>query len=162
MNSQRHLEFHSQVYRKMHLMQILISFFCDYIKPCKGMKNIWVVQIFLFADLVCTEIFYTFAAEMNKINKFVWKWESFFWWQHYWWLYGNIWLKRYPNHQVRAYADIYDFEMHSWKNPINWGRNIETIIGSKVARKGVPYVIHFYGSQTLTPILSWIKWNIIL
>ena len=35
--------------------------------------------------------------------------------------------------------------------------DLETIIGSKVAGKGVPYVIHFYGSQTLTPILPWIK-----
>ncbi len=42
-------------------------------------------------------------------------------------------------------------------NKVVLGRNIETIIGSKVARKGVPYVIHFYGSQTLTPILPWIK-----
>ena len=72
-------------------------------------------------------------------------------------VYGNITLKRYSNHQVRAFADTYNFEMHSWKNPLNWGRNIETIIGSKVAGKGVPYVIHFYGSQTLTPILPWIK-----
>ena len=54
-------------------------------------------------------------------------------------------------------AYTYDFEMHSWKNPLNWGRNIETIIGSKVAGQGVSYVIHFYGSQTLTPILPWIK-----
>ena len=38
-------------------------------------------------------------------------------------------------------------------NKVVLGRNIETIIGSKVAGKGVPYVIHFYGSQTLTAIL---------
>ena len=57
----------------------------------------------------------------------------------------------------RYFASYNNFEMHSWKNPLNWGRNIETIIGSKVAGKGVPYVIHFYGSQTLTPILPWIK-----
>lgn len=42
-------------------------------------------------------------------------------------------------------------------NKVVLGRNIETIIRSKVAGKGVPYVIHFYGSQTLTPILPWIK-----
>ena len=41
--------------------------------------------------------------------------------------------------------------------PDEHGRNIETIIGSKVAGQGVSYVIHFYGSQTLTPILPWIK-----
>lgn len=42
-------------------------------------------------------------------------------------------------------------------NKVVLGRNIETIIGSKVAGQGVSYVIHFYGSQTLTPILPWIK-----
>lgn len=72
-------------------------------------------------------------------------------------VYGQITLKRYPNHQVRAYSDTYNFEMHSWKNPLNWGRNIETIVGSKVAGNGTPYNIHFYGTQTLTPILPWIK-----
>lgn len=72
-------------------------------------------------------------------------------------VYGNITLKRYPNHQVRAYSDMYNFEMHPWTNPLNWGRNIETIIGNKVAGNGVPFDIHFYGTQTLTPILPWIK-----
>lgn len=72
-------------------------------------------------------------------------------------VYGKITLKRYPNHQVRAYSDTYNFEMHSWKNPLNWGRNVETIIGKMVAGSGVPYNINFYGSQTLTPILPWIK-----
>lgn len=72
-------------------------------------------------------------------------------------IYGNITLKRYPNHQVRAYSDTYNFEMHPWTNPLNWGRNIETIIGNKVAGTGIPYDIHFYGAQTLIPILPWIK-----
>ena len=30
------------------------------------------------------------------------------------------------------YADKYDFDMKSWKNPLNWGRNSETIIGEDV------------------------------
>ncbi len=47
--------------------------------------------------------------------------------------------------------------MHSWWNPLNWGRNVETILGDKVAGNGTPYKIHFYDSQTLTPILPWIK-----
>ena len=72
-------------------------------------------------------------------------------------VYGQITLKRYPNHQVRAYSDKYNFEMHSWINPINWGRNIETLIGRKVAGKGMPYEINIYGSKTLKPILPWIK-----
>ena len=72
-------------------------------------------------------------------------------------VYGQITLKRYPNHQVKAFSDTYNFEMHSWLNPFNWGRNIETLIGSKVAGEGTPYETHFYGTQTLKPILPWIK-----
>lgn len=72
-------------------------------------------------------------------------------------VYGNITLKRYPNHSVRAFSDKYDFEMHNFKNPANWGRNIETIIGGKVAGKGQPYEINIYGSTKLTPFLPWIK-----
>ena len=63
-------------------------------------------------------------------------------------VYGQITLKRYPNHQVRAYSDKYNFEMHSWRNPMNWGRNIETLIGRKVAGNGMPYEINIYGSKT--------------
>ena len=59
--------------------------------------------------------------------------------------------------EKRFKADKYNFEMHSWINPINWGRNIETLIGRKVAGKGMPYEINIYGSKTLKPILPWIK-----
>ena len=72
-------------------------------------------------------------------------------------VFGNITLKRYPNHSIRAYSDNYGFEMKNWNNPLNWGRNIETLIGSWVAGKGVPYDIHIYGSTQLRPILPWIK-----
>lgn len=72
-------------------------------------------------------------------------------------VYGNITLKRYPNHQVRAYADKYNFEMHDPRNPLNWGRNVQTIIGSKVAGKGIPYEINIYGSKILKPSL--LPWN---
>lgn len=61
---------------------------------------------------------------------------------------GNI-IKRYPNHTVRAFSDKYDFEQHSWLNPKNWGRNIETAIESKYAGKGVKYKINIYGSKKL-------------
>ena len=67
-------------------------------------------------------------------------------------VYGNITLKRYPNNSVRAYADKYDFDMKSWKNPINWSRNGETIIGKHVAGKGKPFEINIYGSQELKPL----------
>ncbi len=72
-------------------------------------------------------------------------------------VYGNITLKRYPNHSVRAYADEYNFEMHNPKNPLNWVRNAETIIGRKVAGEGKSFEINIYGSKKLTPILPWIK-----
>ena len=72
-------------------------------------------------------------------------------------VYGNVTLKRYPNHSVRAFSDKYDFEMHNGRNPLNWGRNIETIIGNRVAGKGRPYEINIYGSTKLTPFLPWIK-----
>ena len=72
-------------------------------------------------------------------------------------VYGKITLKRYPNHQVRAFADRYDFEMHNPKNPSNWGRNAETVIGSKVAGEGTPFEINIYGSATLKPLLPWTK-----
>ena len=72
-------------------------------------------------------------------------------------VYGQITLKRYPNHQVRAYSDKYNFEMHNWTNILNWGRNVETIIGERIAGNGKSYEINIYGSQTLRPILPWIK-----
>jgi hypothetical protein len=72
-------------------------------------------------------------------------------------VYGSITLKRYPNHQVKAYADRYDFEMHNSWNPLNWARNAETVIGQKVSGSGTPYEINIYGSKKLTPILPWIK-----
>lgn len=65
--------------------------------------------------------------------------------------------KRYSNHSVRAFNDNYGFEMKSWWNPFNWGRNFETIIGGWVAGDGTPYDINIYGSAQLTPILPWIK-----
>jgi len=72
-------------------------------------------------------------------------------------VHGNITLKRYPDHTVRAFSDEYNFKMHSWKNPMNWGRNFEAMIGGRVAGKGTPYEINFYGSNKLTPIFPWIK-----
>ena len=72
-------------------------------------------------------------------------------------VYGQITLKRYPNHSVRSYSDSYNFDMKSWWNPKNLGRNIETAIGKKVAGAGVKYEIIIYGSKRLTPILPWIK-----
>lgn len=72
-------------------------------------------------------------------------------------VYGNITLKRYPNHSVRAFSDKYDFEMHNSRNPFNWGRNAETIIGRKVAGEGQSYEINIYGNKQLVPLLPWIK-----
>ena len=63
-------------------------------------------------------------------------------------VYGSIQIKQYPNDYVRAYADIYDFEMHPWE----WStlkRNIFTIIGRIYAGKGTKYEINIYGSKKL-------------
>jgi hypothetical protein len=62
-------------------------------------------------------------------------------------VYGKITLVRYPNHQVRAKSDKYDFDMKTWLNPLNWGRNFETIIGQKVAGQGKSCEINIYGSK---------------
>ena len=72
-------------------------------------------------------------------------------------VYGNLKLKRYSNHSVRAFSDIYDFDMHSWWNPFNWARNVETLIGRTVAGQGTKYEINIYGSKQLRPFLPWIK-----
>lgn len=72
-------------------------------------------------------------------------------------VYGNLTFKRYPNHTCRAYADTYDFDYKSNKNPANWIRNIETFIGKIYAGEGKGYQINIYGSKKITPILPWIK-----
>jgi len=40
---------------------------------------------------------------------------------------------------------------------MNWGRNLATIIGGKVAGMGSPYPINFYGSAHITPVHHVIK-----
>lgn len=72
-------------------------------------------------------------------------------------VYGQISLVRYPNHSVRAYSDKYSFDIKSWSNPLQWGRNVETLIGAAYAGSGIGYEINIYGSKRLTPILPWIK-----
>jgi hypothetical protein len=72
-------------------------------------------------------------------------------------IYGTIKLKRYPNDQVKAYADVYDFNMHNSKNPLNWTRNIQTSIGSYYAGEGQKYEINIYGSKTLKSFYPWTK-----
>lgn len=66
-------------------------------------------------------------------------------------VYGSISLVRYPNNTVRAYSDSYDFRTddHTWWNPLNWVRNIETTIGSAVAGSGRDFDINLYGSKKL-------------
>lgn len=64
-------------------------------------------------------------------------------------VYGTVTFVRKSNDGVRAYADEYDFRMQPWWNPLNWGRNIETLIGRQVAGQGKSYLIYFYGTATL-------------
>jgi RHS repeat-associated protein len=72
-------------------------------------------------------------------------------------VYGNIRLKRYPNHQVRAFSDKYDFDYHDWNNLLNLPRNLSTFVGETQAGIGQPYDINLYGSKTLTPIFPGLK-----
>ena len=72
-------------------------------------------------------------------------------------VYGQLTLKRYPHHSVKAYSDIYDFDMKTWWNPLNWGRNIETLIGKTVAGKGTSFEINIYGTSYLSPFVPWVK-----
>ncbi len=72
-------------------------------------------------------------------------------------VYGSITLKRYPDHQVKAYADKYDFEMHNQWNPLNWPRNWETRFGRRRAGEGQSYTIWINGSKKLQPLFPWTK-----
>ena len=42
-------------------------------------------------------------------------------------------------------------------NPLNYLRNIETMIGKMVSGNGNSYEINIYGETELKPILPWIK-----
>ncbi|WP_039135667.1 RHS repeat domain-containing protein, partial [Flavihumibacter sp. ZG627] len=72
-------------------------------------------------------------------------------------VYGQFTLKLYPNDQVRAYADEYNFEMHNPRNPLNWPRNIATLIGRKVAGEGKSFEINLTGSKWINPVHPVIK-----
>ena len=65
-------------------------------------------------------------------------------------VYGSIRLKRYPNDLVKAFNDIYDFEMHG--GILNLPRDIATKIGKVVAGEGKSYKIQIYGSKKLSPL----------
>lgn len=69
-------------------------------------------------------------------------------------VYGQLTLKRYPDQSIRAYSDIYDFDMKPWADPRNWGRNVETIIGRLVAGEGKGFEINLYGSKKIEYYLS--------
>lgn len=65
-------------------------------------------------------------------------------------VYGNIKIKYYSNNRIRAYDDVYDFDMKKWSTPKNAIRNVLTKIGSAVAGNGTPFNIMFYGTKQLT------------
>lgn len=60
-------------------------------------------------------------------------------------VFGSITLRLYPGNIVKAFDDRYDFDYKPWGNPLNWGRNTENWIGSKVAGDGIPYAIGIQG-----------------
>lgn len=64
---------------------------------------------------------------------------------------------RYPDHGVRAFDDLYDFDIKDSYYPWTMFRNFLTIIGSMYAGNGTPFPIQFYGTAKLTPIWPWTK-----
>ncbi len=68
-------------------------------------------------------------------------------------VYGNITLRLVSSDCVRAFDDIYDFRSHTWWNPLNWGRNFETIIGGSLAGQGADFPISLYGTVKLNPTI---------
>ncbi|HTO16570.1 MAG TPA: hypothetical protein VLZ83_12420 [Edaphocola sp.] len=70
-------------------------------------------------------------------------------------VFGNITLTYIGHDKVIAtYGfDIYDFDMHSWGNPINWVRNAATIYGDP--GDGTPFRINFYGEGRISPLPAW-------
>jgi len=58
-------------------------------------------------------------------------------------IYGSVRFRLYENNRVKAFDDIYDFDMRSWyTSPI---RNAETYLGRFIHGKGTPYHIEFIG-----------------
>ncbi len=64
-------------------------------------------------------------------------------------VYGSIKIVGYPNNQIRAYSDTYDFDMHPSSSLRTKTRNSITKIGSIIAGKGEKYYINFYGFKRL-------------
>lgn len=64
-------------------------------------------------------------------------------------VYRTITLRLYPNDMVRAFHDRYDFEMHSWWNPMNWPRNLEAQLGRFFAGEGTPFLINIRGEARI-------------
>jgi hypothetical protein len=57
-------------------------------------------------------------------------------------VYGNLTMKYLGGHEVEISPDVYNFEMHSWSNPINWIRNFATWYGNP--GNGQDFIIRFY------------------
>ena len=62
-------------------------------------------------------------------------------------VYGSLTFIRTPNDGVRAYADRYNFDMKPWLG--NTVRNIQTLIGRRVAGEGKSFLIYLYSTATL-------------
>ena len=50
---------------------------------------------------------------------------------------------------LKSFDDRYDFDIKSWKNPGNWPRNVETIIGRMHAGDGVGFDIEVNGGRSV-------------
>ena len=58
---------------------------------------------------------------------------------------------------ISTYEDEYDFKMHNSRNPLNWPRNITTLLGRKAAGEGKCYEINLIGLKWINPAHPIIK-----
>jgi len=70
-------------------------------------------------------------------------------------IYGNLTLTYVGDNKVSAKFDVYDFEMHSWANPVNWLRNGLTIYANPGVGEG--FRINFYGYGAIGNNVSFIE-----
>ncbi len=60
---------------------------------------------------------------------------------------GNTTFLRTGESTVGAYNQQYDFEMHGWGNPLNWGRNAATLGARALHGNGTPFTITHYKTR---------------
>ena len=65
-------------------------------------------------------------------------------------VHGRISVTLLEGNMIAVGSELYDFDMKNWWNPLNWARNVETVIGNLSAGwDGNPYQIIFTGSKKI-------------